>query len=116
MRVGSRWIAVIGLGLLFCAGPGRAEVELGIPLSRMPGLVGQPMTYQRNGDESIFEIARQHGISASMVNNANVGSLRGGDELLVLPTQHVAPLADCQRDRHQSAGAEPLPLSKRPGN
>ena len=28
-----------------------------------------------------------------MVNNANSGSLRGGDELLTLPTQHIGPVA-----------------------
>ncbi len=93
MRVSSKWIALTVLGLLSCPVPGRAQAELTIPLSRLPELVGHPTTYQRTGDEDLFQIARAHGVSASMVNNANSGSLRGGDELLVLPTQHVAPLA-----------------------
>lgn len=86
-------IGLAAVTMLIWSGPGRAQAELTKALSHLPSLVGQPATYQRNGTESIFGIARRYGVGAAMISNANAGSLTGGGELLTLPTQHIAPLA-----------------------
>ncbi len=89
---GMRWLwalaALLGLGW-----PADAQFSLEQTLSRMPPVFGRPQHYQRQGQESIYEIARRFGVSASAIHNANEGDLRAGDELLLIPTQHIAPAA-----------------------
>jgi L,D-transpeptidase ErfK/SrfK len=93
-RVRTRWL-LLG-ALLVLPAPGWAQAELARALSRMPPLVGKPVEYQRKGTESIYRLARQYGVSASAVHNANPGDLRGGDELLLIPNQHIAPLSSAE--------------------
>ncbi len=84
------------LALVAGAPAAQAQVELQQRLSQLPVLLGQPKIYPRKGTESIFGIARRHEVSASMINNANEGSLRDGNEVLVLPTEHIAPLPQAE--------------------
>jgi len=86
-------ILAIVVGTLGLGGPARAQLVLEQTLSRMPPLFGAPRQYQRKGKESIYEIARRFGVSASAIHNANEGDLRAGGELLLIPTAHVAPLS-----------------------
>lgn len=81
--------AVVLLGL---GGLARAQLPLEQALSRMSPLLGAPQEHRRKGKESIYEIARRFGISASAIHNANEGDLRAGDELLLIPTERIAPL------------------------
>jgi L,D-transpeptidase ErfK/SrfK len=73
--------------------PGQAQQELARALARLPAVFGQPESYQRDGTEDIGDIARRFGVSASAIHNANSGDLKEGDELLLMPKEHVAPLA-----------------------
>jgi len=75
------------------AQPGRGQEELSRSLARLAPVFGQPQLYPRNGTEDIFAIARRFGVSASAVYNANIGDLLLGDELLLIPGEHVAPLS-----------------------
>jgi L,D-transpeptidase ErfK/SrfK len=72
--------------------PARAQQELAQALSRVGVVFGQEQHHQRRGTESIYSIARRFGVSASAIHNANDGDLTVGDELLLIPTQRVAPL------------------------
>lgn len=87
----SVWLVLL-VGLSLAASPAGAQEQLARALSRMPELVGKPREYQRKGIESIYAIARRFGVSASAIHNANEGSLSEGDERLLIPAQHVAPL------------------------
>jgi L,D-transpeptidase ErfK/SrfK len=90
-----RWLLVLAvgtLGVLGAAGAGRAQEEVARALARLPRVFGEPTIYQRQGTESIYEIARHFGVSASALYNANVGDLLEGDEVLLIPTEHVAPV------------------------
>ncbi|MFB3879847.1 MAG: L,D-transpeptidase family protein [Armatimonadota bacterium] len=78
---------------LLAAVPAAAQEELARSLSRLPAVFGRPETYQRKGTESIYRIARSFGVSASAIHNANSGDLNAGGELLLIPKQHIAPLA-----------------------
>ncbi len=77
--------------LIAPAGVLHAQDELADSLSRLPPVFGQPQLYQRNGKEDIYRIARRFGVSASAIHNANTGDLKQGDELLVIPTEHIVP-------------------------
>ncbi len=70
---------------------GRAQEELARSLSRFPPVFGEAKLYQRNGKEDLFILARKFGVSASAIHNANQGDLLQGDELLLIPTEYVAP-------------------------
>lgn len=69
-----------------------AQQELAATLAQLPNLVGEVELYPRQGQEDIYAIARRHGISASMVYNANAGDLQAGHELLLLPKRRLAPV------------------------
>ena len=87
------WVT-LGLALAIAAAlapPGSAQEELAQSLSRLPPVFGQPRSYQRKGAEDLYRIARRFGVSASAIHNANVGDLRQGEELLLVPTEHIAP-------------------------
>lgn len=88
---------LLALGALFAiaswAGPARAQEALARALGSLPPVIGQSITYQRKGKESIYEIARRHGVSASALYNANQGNLLEGDELLLIPIARIPPLA-----------------------
>jgi L,D-transpeptidase ErfK/SrfK len=84
------WVAVIGL--VASARPSGAQTELQRVLARLPPVFGEAELYPRNGTEEISDIARRFGVSASAVFNANGGELALGDELLLIPTAHVAPV------------------------
>ena len=75
-------------------GPGAAlgQEELGRALARVGPLVGESTLYSRKGKEDIYDIARRYGVSASDLFNANGGELPLGDELLLIPMEHVAPV------------------------
>jgi len=70
-----------------------AQEELSRALSRMAPVVGRPQEYQRKGTENIYRIARRYGVSANAVHNANEGSLNAGGEKLLIPSQHIVPVA-----------------------
>ncbi len=94
MRRAVRPLVLLCLALTAAAArPALAQQELSESLSRMPIVFGKSQFYQRRGAEDIYRIARRFGVSASAVNNANVGDLKAGDELLLIPTEHVAPLS-----------------------
>jgi len=91
-----RWawmLAAAVAAVLTPAGPAPAQLVLEQALGRMPPLFGTPQEYQRKGNESIYEVARRFGVSASAIHNANEGDLKNGDELLLIPTERIAPLA-----------------------
>jgi L,D-transpeptidase ErfK/SrfK len=82
------------MGLAFSAlasEPGQAQQELARALARLPAVFGQPKSYQRNGTEDVYRIARRFGVSASAIHNANTGDLTEGNELLLIPKEHIAP-------------------------
>ena len=88
-------LCVVCLSAVFLVGlaaPARAQEQLERPLLRLPPVMGKATHYQRKGRESIFAIARRYGVSASAIHNANEGDLSAGDELLSIPSEHVAPL------------------------
>ncbi len=91
-KTGMRWVWVLA-ALLSLGRPAGAQYSLKETLSRMPPVFGKPQQYQRRGRESIYEIARRFGVSASAVHNANEGDLTAGDEALLIPTAHIAPAA-----------------------
>lgn len=73
-------------------GPAGAQALLARELAKLPPVIGHPQTYQRKGKESIYRIARRFGVSAAAIHNANVGELTRGDELIIIPTERIAPL------------------------
>ena len=75
------------------AQPGLGQEELSRSLARLAPVFGQSQLHPRGGKEDIFAIARRFGVSASGVYNANIGDLLLGDELLLIPGEHVAPLS-----------------------
>jgi len=91
MSMWLRWLLAVGTAGLWST-TGYAQVELSRALSQLPPVVGKPVQYQRKGTESIYRLARRYGVSATAVHNANQGGLSAGNETLVLPTQHLAPL------------------------
>ncbi len=84
--------SLILLWTICCSGSGSAQEELARALARLSPVVGEPQLYPREGMEDIFAIARRFGVSASAVYSANGGELETGDELLLIPTDYVAPL------------------------
>jgi L,D-transpeptidase ErfK/SrfK len=78
--------------MLGLVAPAAAQEQLERALLRMPPVMGQAKQYQRKGKESIFAIARRYGVSGSAIHNANEGDLTAGDEQLLIPTKHIAPL------------------------
>jgi L,D-transpeptidase ErfK/SrfK len=93
MRV-RQWLPLLlGSWLLLTADvPVYPQAELARALSQLPPLVGQPVQHQRKGSESIYRIARRYGVSANAIHNANRGLLSAGNEMLLVPAQHIAPL------------------------
>jgi L,D-transpeptidase ErfK/SrfK len=92
---GMRLLRVLALGVVvgLCpASPLPAQLALEQALGRMAPLFGKPQQYQRKGEESIYAIARRFGVSASAIHNANDGDLKAGDEVLLIPTERIAPL------------------------
>jgi len=90
-----RCAVVLTIAMASLAGlaqPGRGQEELSRSLARLAPVFGQAQLYPRKGKEDIFAVARRFGVSASGVYNANVGDLLLGDELLLIPGEHVAPL------------------------
>ncbi|MCJ7750055.1 MAG: L,D-transpeptidase, partial [Armatimonadetes bacterium] len=83
-------IAMASLAAL--AQPGIGQEGLSRSLARLAPVFGQAQLYPRTGTEDVFAVARRFGVSASSVYNANVGDLLLGDELLLIPGEHVAPL------------------------
>jgi L,D-transpeptidase ErfK/SrfK len=84
------WLVAV-IGLIGFAPPSRAQTELARALARVPPVFGEAQLYPRNGTEEIPDIARRFGVSASAVFNANGGELVS-DELLLIPTERVAPI------------------------
>ncbi len=84
--------AIVLAGVAVLASPGHGQAELASALARLPLVFGETQLYPRSGDEDICVIARRFGLSASAVFNANQGGLLEGDELLLIPTEHVAPV------------------------
>jgi len=72
--------------------PASAQQELAQALSRLPPVFGEAQFHPRDGMEDIYAVARQFGVSASSIYNANVGDLQEGHELLLIPTEHIAPM------------------------
>ncbi len=86
------WVLALAIGLVgLSAAPGSAQEELSVSLSRLAPVFGQMESYQRKGKEDIHRIARRFGVSASAVYNANVGDLTEGNELLLIPKEHIVP-------------------------
>ena len=81
---------VVGVTLAACSAG--AQEELARVLTRMAPVVGECREHQRQSGESIDRIARLYGVSASAVHNANEGDLAAGDERLLIPAAHIAPL------------------------
>ena len=91
----ARWFLVlVMMAAGMVCGPGAAlgQEELGRALARVGPLVGESTLYSRKGKEDIYDIARRYGVSASDLFNANGGELPLGDELLLIPMEHVAPV------------------------
>jgi len=86
-----RWLLVV-VATLFLAAPSRGQEPLAGALQRMAPVIGKSQEYQRKGRESIFAIARRYGVSASAIHNASEGDLAAGDERLLIPAEHIAPL------------------------
>ncbi len=84
--------ALAVMGLVGWAGPSAAQAELQRALERLPPVFGESQLYPRDGAEDIFDVAHRFGVSASAVFNANGGELALGDELLLIPMAHVAPV------------------------
>ncbi len=85
------WAALLA-GMAILAFPCHGQDELASALARLSPVFGEGQLYPRSGDEDIHAIARRFGLSALAVLNANQGDLLTGDELLLIPTEHVAPL------------------------
>lgn len=85
-------LALLSALLLATPQPARAQQELARSLSRLPAIFGRSELYQRKGTESIYQLARRFGVSASAIHNANSGDLDAGGELLLIPKEHIAPL------------------------
>lgn len=81
------WLSLL-LALLPASSAG-AQVELARALSRLPAVIGEPVEYPRDTGESIYEIARSHGVGTFAVWRAN--RQRPSTAPLLLPTQHIAP-------------------------
>jgi len=90
-------ILTAAVGVVWAAQPARGQEELARALARLAPLVGEPALYPRKGKEDIHAIARHFGVSASAIHNANRGSLLAGDELLLIPGEHIAPLPQADR-------------------
>jgi L,D-transpeptidase ErfK/SrfK len=82
------FLAAVSAGL--SALPAQGQVELSRALSRLAPMVGTPSHYSPKAKESTYRIARRFGVSTTALSNANAGASRAG---LLVPTQHVAPLA-----------------------
>jgi len=83
---------VLALILAGTAPPALAQVEIQRALARLPVVFGERTLYARRGKENLYDIARRFGVSASALHNANIGDLLAGDELLLIPTLHIAPV------------------------
>ncbi len=95
----TRWLLVLVMvagGAVGWPGPARGQEELRRTLSRLAPVFGESALYSRKGKEDIYTIARRYGVSASDLHNANEGDLLLGDELLLIPMQHIAPLATAE--------------------
>ena len=84
-------MAAAGLGILPLTACGQEEFARA--LARLGPVFGEAEVYPRKGKEDIYQIARRYGVSSSALFNAKRGDLLAGDELLVIPAQHIAPLA-----------------------
>jgi L,D-transpeptidase ErfK/SrfK len=71
---------------------GSCQEQLARALQGLSPVAGESQLHPRDGLEDIFAIARRFGVSASALYNANGGELPTGDELLLIPTEYVAPL------------------------
>jgi len=88
----ARAFGTVSLLAALASQPCQAQQELAGALARLPAVFGEPQSYQREGTEDIYRIARRFGVSASAIHNANIGDLREGGELLLIPKEHIAPL------------------------
>ena len=87
------WLVASMVAMVSLAQPALAQRELQQRLLPLPPLLGKPTVYHRKGTESIYSIARRYGVGTPMVFNANLGDLRAGNEVLVIPTEHIPPVA-----------------------
>jgi L,D-transpeptidase ErfK/SrfK len=85
-------VLLVMVGLVVSEVPGLGQEALARSLARLAPVFGASELYPREGKDDIYEVARRFGVSASALFNANRGDLLIGDELLLIPKRHIAPV------------------------